>query len=223
MPYTLWSRPVCYWCTVHVPVSLLPGDPQPGTLTAARLSSTQANWVLSDSSLWPCSSAFTPFLSHISPAHILRGTGPDWLVKSYPVGLCAQDSGRVPVHMVDSSLLPPPGLHGDLPAHSSVWSPTLPPGSHRPSLSSACSSFSSRQHGLVSLGTMCLCHRQQCPFISSTLALVHPGTPHKGCFVPLRDVSSLLCHIGAADQDPVLESWLCNSQLGLWGEPAPPG
>lgn len=60
-------------------------------------------------------------------------------------------------------------------------------------------SVSSRQHGLVSLGTMCLCHRQQCPFILGTLALVHPGTPHKGCFVAFRDVSSLLCHIGAAD------------------------
>lgn len=88
----------------------------------------------------------------------------------------------------------PPGRHGD-PAYSVVSRHlTLPPSSHGLLLS-----VSSRQHGLVSLGTMCLCHRQQCPFISGTLALVHPGTPHKGCFVAFRDVSSLLCHIGAAD------------------------
>lgn len=71
--------------------------------------------------------------------------------------------------------------------------PTLTPSSHGPS----CSSVSSLQHGLVSLGTMCLCHRQQCPFISDTLAIVRPGTAHKGCFVP--HVSFLLCHVGAAD------------------------
>lgn len=118
------------------------------------------------------------FLSHV---HTAQGT--------------AQLLGSCPY--TRPSLFPPLGLHGD-PARSVVsHPPTLTPGSHGPSFSSACSSVSSLQHGLVSLGTMCLCHRQQCPFISGTLAVVHPGTAHKGCFVP--HVSSLLCHVGAAD------------------------
>lgn len=54
------------------------------------------------------------------------------------------------------------------------------------------------QHSLVSQGTMPLCDRQQCPFISGA-APVHAGMWHKGRFVRLRDMSSrpasvLGCH-----------------------------
>lgn len=54
------------------------------------------------------------------------------------------------------------------------------------------------QHSLVSQGTMPLCDRQQCPFISGA-APVHAGMWHKGRFVQFRDMSSgpasvLGCH-----------------------------
>lgn len=136
---------------------------------------------------FPCPHAATlPFFLYlsVSPAHIPRGAVPAPGFMSLCYALYSS------LHW---------GLHGD-PAHSVVSHHlTPPPSSHGPSLllcllfcqfPTACPCFP---------GTMCLCHRQQCPFISGTLALVHPGTPHKGCFVLLRDVSSLLCHIGAAD------------------------
>lgn len=45
---------------------------------------------------------------------------------------------------------------------------------------------------------MCLCQRQQCPFISGA-APVYSGTWHKRRFVQLRDVSSWLYYVGAAN------------------------
>lgn len=78
---------------------------------------------------------------------------------------------------------------------------------------------------------MCLCHRQQCPFISGA-APVYSGTRHKGRFVQLRDVSSWLCLIRAANPSyqprPVsLGAGYATSQSGLWwprgfAGPSPP-
>lgn len=76
--------------------------------------------------------------------------------------------------------------------------PTPTPSSHGLSLPRCLLAWLLPQHSLVSQGTMPLCHRQQCPFISGA-APVHSGMLHKGRFVWLRDVSSrpasvLGCH-----------------------------
>lgn len=71
------------------------------------------------------------------------------------------------------------------------------PTSHGPSLPRLLSQRLP-QRSLVSQGTMRLCQRRQCPFISGA-APVYSGTWHKGRFVQLRDVSSWLCHVGAAN------------------------
>lgn len=71
---------------------------------------------------------------------------------------------------------------------------------------------------------MCLCHRQQCPFISGA-APVHSGTQHKGRFVWLRDVSSWLCHVGAANPSHQLGlcPWVQVMQQAVWAVVCPRG
>lgn len=122
------------------------------------------------------------------------------------------------------SLQPPCGVS----VHPAVCTPPTHPKAKFPRAFPPPCPLSRRlpQHSLVSRGTMCLCHRQQCPFISGT-APVHSGTQHKGRFVRLWDVSSWLCHIGASNpsHQPGPCHWcrLCNSQSGLPGPWRGPG
>lgn len=113
------------------------------------------------------------------------------------------------------SLQPPLGV----PVRPAACTPPTHPKAKFPRASPPPCPLSRRlpQHSLVSRGTMCLCHRQQCPFISGS-APVHSGTQHKGRFVRLRDVSSWLCRAGASNpsHQPGPCPWVPVTQQSVW-------
>lgn len=128
--------------------------------------------------------------------------------------------------------LTPAFMRGSCPPTAEYPPPTHPSAKFPQAFPPPCPlSWRLPQHSLVSQGTMCLCHRQQCPFISGA-APVYSGTRHKGRFVQLRDVSSWLCLIRAANPShqpgPVsLGAGYATSQSGLWwprgfAGPSPP-